>query len=156
MIQDFRIGAGELFINGTSVGHTTPEGVVVNYEPNVHLHKSGKYGDTPVKASLIGQTLTIQITIAETTAENMENAFAGVVNANDKIKFGGIAGREIVGKVLTLVPFDGTESWTFRNAIPTSNVEVAYQVDNERVYQVTYTAMVGSGVPEDENIAFVS
>jgi len=156
MIQDFRIGAGELFIDGVSCGHTTQEGVVVNYEPNIHLHKSGKFGDTPVKASLIGQNLTVQITMAETTADNMENAFAGVVSADDKIKFGGVAGREIAGKEIKLIPFDGTETWVFRNAVPTSNVEIAYQVDNERVYQITYTAMVEVGVPEDENIAYFS
>ena len=154
--SNFRIGAGALSIDGTDVGLTTPEGVVVNYEPDVHLHMSGKYGNTPVKASLIGQNLTLEVTMAEHTLSNIEDAYAGTVQADGKIKFGGLAGREVSGKTLVLTPFDGTPSWVFRNAVPTSAVEAAYQVDNERVIQVTFTAMVEEGVPEAENLAYVS
>lgn len=153
--SEYRIGAGYLTVNGSDVGGTTPEGVVINYEPEVHLHMSGKYGNTPIKASLIGQMLTLQITLGETTLTNMQKVFAGVTGTT-RTKFGGVAGREIQGAVLVMTPFDGTEAWTFRNAVPTSSVEVAYQVENERVYQVTFTAMIDPDAPEGEELAFVS
>lgn len=153
---NFHIGAGALSLGGADVGATTQEGAVVTYEPDVHLHMSGKYGSTPVKASLIGAKLTIQMTLAESTQANMEDVFAGASLADGKIKFGGIAGRAITGKTLVLTPFDGSESWTFRNAVPTSSVEVAYQADNERVYQVTFTALVDEDAPEADNMAYVS
>jgi hypothetical protein len=155
-VEDFRIGAGSLAINGSDIGLTTPDGIVVNYEPNVHLHQSGKYGTTPVKASLIGVNLTIEVYFAETTKDNLVKALSGSTSADGKVKIGGIAGTDITGAVLTLTPFDGTVSWTFRNCVPTSAVEVAYQVENERVYQVTFTAMVDTTKPEAENIAFAS
>lgn len=155
-VSDFRIGAGSLSIDASDVGFTTEEGMVVNYEPDVHLHLSGKYGNTPVKASLIGQTLTLEVWIAEHTFDNIEYAYAGVVNEDNKIKFGGLAGREITGKELILTPFDGTKSWHFRNAVPISAVEANFKVNDERVIHVTFQAMVDTTAPEDENLGYIS
>jgi hypothetical protein len=97
-VSDFRIGAGELSINGDEIGHTTPDGIVVSYEPNIHLHESGKYGHTPVKATLIGVTLTLQASMAEHTHDNMLLAYAGAEESGDKLQLGGVAGRELEGK----------------------------------------------------------
>ena len=156
-VSNFRIGAGALAIGSVGdIGGTTQEGMVVNYKPDVHLHLSGKYGNTPVKASLIGQELTLEVWMAESVAENIELAFAGVVNEDGKIKFGGLAGREIVGQELTLTPYDGTPAWKFKNAIPTSNVETNYKVNDERIIHVTFQAMVDNDSPEDENLAYIS
>ena len=153
---NFRIGAGSLTVNSQDVGYTTPEGVVVNVEPNVHIHQSGKWGTTGVKASIIGYEVTVQITMAETTLANLERAVAGSSSSGARVQVGGLAGREIAAEEIVLTPFDGTESWTFRRAVPSSPVEVLYQVENERVYQVTYTALVDDAAAEDENIMFVS
>ena len=154
--DNFRIGAGSLTIDGVDVGHTTPDGIVVTYEPEVHEHMSGKYGNTPVKASLIGQRLTLQITMAEATVANMEKAFAGVNLSAGAIQFGGVAGREVEGAELVMTPYDGTAPWTFHNAVPTSSVEMAYQVENERVYQVTFVALVDESQADGEELATFS
>lgn len=157
--QNFHIGAGAIAIDSNDVGATTPNGVVVNYEPDIHLHKSGKYGNTPVKASLIGKLLTIDMELAESTLTNMSKVFAGVTTEGTtptKVKFGGIAGTQIVGKKVVLTPFDGTPAWTFRNAIPSSPVAMNYTVEDERVFKVTFTALIDPTAPEDENLAFVS
>lgn len=153
---NFHIGAGDLKINGVSVGHTTPEGVLVNIEPDVHLHLSGKWGTTPVKAALKGYMVTVQVTMGETTLANLQDVVAGANQDAGKLQLGGLAGREIPGVELTLEPFDGTENWYFTNAVPSSPVEVAYQVENERVYQVTFTAMVDENAADDENIGYAS
>lgn len=154
--DNYHIGAGALYIDGVEVGGTTPEGMVVNYEPEVHMHMSGRFGNTPIKASLIGQTLTLQVTMGETTLANMLEAFAGVTGSSTKVKFGGYAGREISGKRLVLDPFDGTPAWVFQNAVPSSPVEMAYQVENERVYQVTFTALIDPDAATGEELGFVS
>jgi hypothetical protein len=154
--ENFRIGAGSLSVEGQDVGLTTEEGMVVVYEPDVHLHMSGKYGNTPVKASLIGINLTLEVWIAEHTLQNILNAFAGAAGSSTRVKIGGIAGREIVGKELVLTPFDGTPSWTFRNAVPVTSVDTNYKVNDERIVHVTFRAMVDMDAPEDENLAFIS
>jgi hypothetical protein len=152
-VDEFRIGAGSLTVNGSDVGGTTEEGAIVTVEPNVHLHKSGKYGTTPVKASLIGYNVTLQITIAETTKTNMARVIAGAVSEDSRIKIGGLAGRALTGVEIILTPFDGSPMWRIKNAVPTTSIEMAYQVENERVFQVTYTGMVDHDAVEDENIA---
>jgi hypothetical protein len=155
-VTDFRIGAGALSINGSDVGYTTEEGVVVSYEPDIHEHLSGKFGTTPVKASLVGMNLTLEVSMAEHTVTNIARAFAGVVNEDGKLKFGGLAGRQIVGAELILTPFDGTPAWVFRNAVPVSSVETNYKVNDERVIQVTFKALVDPDAPDAENLGYVS
>jgi hypothetical protein len=153
---NFRIGAGSLSVNSQDVGYTTPEGVVVNVEPNVHIHQSGKFGTTGVKASILGYEVTVQVTMGETTLQNFERAVAGSTSSGARVQIGGLAGREVNGAEIVMTPFDGTESWTFRNAVPTGPVEVLYQVENERVYQATFTALVDDSAPDAENVLFIS
>lgn len=155
--ENFRIGAGSLTVDGVDVGDTTPDGIVINYEPEVHLHMSGRHGNTPVKASLIGVTLTLQITIGETTLANLQKVLAGAtLDGSDKVDLGIVAGQEIAGVPLVMTPNDGTPNWNFRNAVVTSSVEVAYQVANERVYQVTFTGMIDEDAPDASALAYVS
>lgn len=153
--SDFRIGAGALSIDGEDVGLTNEEGVLVTYEPDVHLHMSGKY-PAPVKASLVGINLTIEITMAEWVFDNIAEAYAGVLQEDGKIKFGGLAGRALTGKELVLTPFDNTPSWYFRNAVPTSAVEAAYSKEDERLMKVTFTALVDTDADDDDNLGYIS
>lgn len=153
--QNFHIGAGAVSIDGTDIGETTPNGVVITYEPEIHFHKSGKYGNTPVKASLIGRTLTMEMELAETTLANMGKVFAGAeVVGTETVMFGGIP-TEIEGVELELTPYDGTPPWRFHNAVPSSSVAMNYTVEDERVFKVTFTAMISSENSEDNNLAAV-
>lgn len=152
-VDNFKIGAGSLSIDGADIGYTTEEGVVVTYEPDVHLHLSGKYGTTPVKASLVGMNLTLEVWMAENTLANLEKAMAGAFLDGSVVKFGGVAGTEITGAELVLTPFDGSPTWTFKNAVAISPVEVAYKVNDERIMQVTFRAMVDTTATENENVA---
>lgn len=154
--SNFKIGAGALTIDGQDVGLTTEEGVVVNYEPDVHLFTSGKYGTTPVKAALVGQKLTIEVWMGEHTLENIASAYAGVVSDTGKISFGGLAGREVEGHELILIPFDGSESWYFRNAVPTEAVDANYKVNDERIIHITFTAMVDVNATDEDNLGYLS
>lgn len=153
---NFRIGAGALSIEGQDVGLTTEEGAVVTYEPDVHLHLSGKYGTTPVKASLLGQKLTIEIYMGEHTLDNILEAYAGVTGNTGKVEFGGLSGREISGKELILSPFDGTPSWYFRNAIPMETVDANYKVNDERIIHVTFQALVDTAAADVDNLGYIS
>jgi len=154
--DDFRIGAGELSVGNESIGYTTPEGVVVTIEPNVHLHQSGKFGTTPVKATVLGYRVEVQVTMAESTLENLAKAIPGSVLNINHLGIGFSGSKPLTPVELVLTPFDGTPEWTFRNAVPTSSVELAYQVENERVVQVTFTALVDDDADDDSNIAYAS
>ena len=152
-ISNFAIGAGSLSIAGSDIGGTTEKGVVVSVEPNIHLHTSGKYGKTPVKATYLGINLTLVVEMAEATLANLNKVIGGSHLVGSKVQFGGVAGVEVVGKELIITPFDGSEAWTFKNAVPTGSVEVEYSTTNERIFKVTFTAMVDSTEAENENVA---
>lgn len=154
--DNFHIGACKLYADGQFVGETNEEGAVVNYEADVHLHKSGTFGNTPVKGSVIGKTLSIEVWIAEHTMDNIETFFPGVLREGEKIKFGGPAGLEIQGVQLTLVPNDGTPSWYFRNAIPSTAVETAYKVNDERLIHLTLSALIDPSAPANEELGYFS
>jgi hypothetical protein len=153
-MDNFRIGAGDLEIDGTSVGHTTEEGVVISYEPDVHFHLTGKYGTTPARASLVGITLTLEVWMAEHTFANIESAFGGVLN-DGQIKFGGLAGREMTPMTLALLPYDDSPAWYFRKAVPTGAVETAFKVNDERIIHVTFQALVDENAADDDNLGYV-
>jgi hypothetical protein len=154
-IEKLKIGGGELFIDDVSVGETTQEGIIITYEPDVHEFKTGQYGSTSSKASIIGAKLSIKIVMAENTAENLKEVLAGTSQSDDKNKIGSIAGEKISEKEIKLVPFDGSDSWTFQKAVPISPVEILYQPNNERVYSVTFLCLVDEQVDEDENLAHI-
>lgn len=150
---EYKIGAGYLTLDGDDLGGTTEEGVVVHYDPDIFLHTSGKYGSTPIKASLKGVKLTIEATLGETTEGNLEKVFAGVGAGG---KFGGVAGTEITGGELIVNPFDGSEAWIFTNVVPTGTVEVAYLPNKERVYKVTFTALIDPNAVEGQELGYLS
>ena len=153
---NYRLGAGELLIGGTSIGSTSEEGITVTIEPNLVELKSGKYGETPVKVFRTGYQVTAQVVIAEQTLANWNDAIAGSTQTDGKLKVGGVAGTEVTGQTLELDPFDGTQSWLFRKAVPTSSVELAYKAGEPRYINVTFKALVDVNAPEDENIVYAS
>ena len=151
--QNFRIGSGSLAIAGEDVGLLAEDGCVIKYAPDVHLHMSAKY-PAPVKASLVGVKLTIEMWMGEHTADNMESSFAGVTNNAGQIEFGGLAGREVEGKTMVLTPFDGTPAWYFRNVIPTESVDTNYKKNDERIIHVTFTGMIDMDAEEASNLGY--
>ena len=155
-VDNFKISPADLRINGASVGGTTESGIVVTPAPDVHLHMSSQYGNTPVKASLIGMELTIVAEMAESTKDNLVKAAAGASSGDGKVKFGSVAGQALTPVVLDVVPFNGDESWKFRQAIPTDIGEITYSGTGERVYNVTFTALIDTSAPEGERLAYVS
>lgn len=155
--ENFQIGAATVRYKSTHLGHTNEDGVIVNYEPDVHMHMSGRFGTTPVKASLIGKKLEITAHLAEMTLARFEKAFAGSAIASSILNFGGVAGEELVGGELVVLPNHGNiKKWTFKNAVVTGAIEQEYSVTNEQILAVTFTAMVDEDAADIENIAEVS
>ena len=104
----------------------------------------------------MGHLLTIELNILETTIANLAEVLAGGALDGAVIDIGGQAGREISGKEIILTPLDGTESWTFKNAVPSGSVEILYSPTGDRIYKAMFTALVDEASVEDENLAQVS
>lgn len=155
--RDFQIGGATVRYNGVHLGHTNEDGVVISYEPDVHMHMSGRYGTSPVKASLVGKTLTVTVNLAEMTLARFEKAFTGTAIASSILNFGGTAGEALTGYDLIVLPNHGNiKKWTFKNAVVTGAIEQEYSPSNEQILAVTFTALVDEDEPEVENLAEVS
>lgn len=140
--SNFHISGGSIHINGENIGSLNQDGATVNYAPDVHLHLSAKYGSSPVAATVIGIEATMELNIGETTLDNVLKTFGGIIDDSGTPRMGGVVGTQMTGVELTLTPFDGTFSWILHNAVPISNVEVAYSPASERAFVVTFRGMI--------------
>lgn len=139
---NFHISGGKVYIDDENIGSLNQDGAVVNYNPDVHLHQSAKFGSTPVAATLVGVECTMELHIGETTQANLARVLAGANDAGSHIELGSVVGDQMTGVEVLLVPFDDTDSWVLHNAVPVSNVEVGYSPSNEREYVVTFRGMI--------------
>jgi len=155
--ENFQIGGATVRYAGVFLGHTNEDGITISYEPDIHMHMSGKYGTTPVKASLVGKKVTIEVNLAEITLANFKKTLSGSTLPVSTLLIGGVAGEELVGAELVVLPNHGNiKKWTFKNAVITSSVEQEYSPSNEQILKVTYTAMVSENVADASNLAEVS
>lgn len=155
--ENFQIGGATVRYAGVLLGHTNENGIIVSYEPDIHMHMSGKFGTTPVKASLVGRKVTIEVNLAEITLANFEKTMSGSEIVASILNVGGTAGEALTGAELVVLPNHGNiKKWTFKNAVITSAVQQEYSPSNEQILKVTYTAMVDEDSADAENIAEVS
>lgn len=155
--ENFQIGAAIARYAGVALGHTNEDGVTISYEPDVHMHMSGKFGTTPVKASLVGKKVEVTINLAEMTLANLNKSMAGAVLTSSLINIGGVAGEAMTGYELVVLPHHGNiKRWKFRNAVVTSAIEQEYSPSNEQILVVTFTALVDEDVSDANNLVEVS
>jgi hypothetical protein len=149
----YRIGSGYIKYKNDDLGGTTEEGVTIKVDRDIFLHTSGKYGSTPIKASLKGVKVEIEAEFGEVSATQLATFLPGVLSGSN---FGIQAGDEIPGGKLEFLPFDGTEAWIFTNAVPTSPVEQVYKPDKPTTYKVTFTAMIDGVAADGKELGYLS
>ncbi len=154
MAQDItkvKLGTCQVTFNGTDLGHTIG-GCEATYEPMFKAINVDKYGGTDVERILIGEKLSVKIPLAETSIANLAAAMPHGTRGTQKISVGSVAGKKqtLVGFLLTLHPFanatnDKSEDFNIFKAASSEPVMLPYKNDNERVYEVTFTALLDEG-----------
>lgn len=139
---NFHISGAKIYIDGENIGSLNQDGAIVNYNPDVHLHMSAKFGSSPVAGTVIGVEATMELHIGETTRENLLRVLAGATEDGNKVAMGGVVGQQLTAVEVLLVPFDDTESYILHNAIPVSNVEISFSPNKEREYVVTFRGLI--------------
>lgn len=138
---------------GTDLGHLMG-GATFTYDIDTEDIKADKFAGV-VDRALTSENLEIVLQMAETKAAAvMRYAFAGgeydTSGANKQIKFGRNTGYLIHagrGAQLVLHPIanaanDESEDVVIYNAAPVDSVELNYEVDGQRVAEVTFRAAV--------------
>lgn len=148
-IDNVKIGVCSVSFNAVDLGHTM-EGVVVNYEPEYHDILVDRFGNTVAEKVLIGEKLTAVVTLAEATIANLRVAIpTGSTSPATRMTIGRDTGLRMTSKAAQLVlhPIANaagvrTEDVVFHKAVASEPIELPHKFDEERKFQVTFTALL--------------
>jgi len=151
-LSSLYVAAGCLVtFGGVDLGHTV-DGAEVEIEREFTEVKTDIYGNTPVDYVLAGQKASIKLKLAEITPGILSyvipEADWDVGSTNNHLHFGSRAGYSLRDDALQLVltPLgknaDNSRTITLFRAVSTENATVAYKIDEQSVYEVTFTALV--------------
>lgn len=148
-ITNVQVGPCSVTFNSVDLGHTKG-GVEVSYEPEYFEASVDTYGNTPIEKYLMGEKLTAKVPLAEFTLPNMGvaipmGAYAGAANARRTM--GAKAGKKATSVTAQLVlhPInEGTRRHdiVFHKAFVDSVVLLPHRVDEEKVFEVTFSAVL--------------
>ncbi len=151
-VNNLYVAAGSLItFGGVDLGHTV-DGAEVEIERELTEVKTDIYGNTPVDYVLSGQKATVKLKLAEITPGILSyvipEADWDVGSARDHLHFGTKAGYSLRADALELVirpqanNTNSDKTITFFKAVSTENATVSYKIDEQSVYEVTFTALV--------------
>lgn len=146
--SNIRLGACSVTWGGVDLGYTQG-GVTVTISSSKHDTKVDQEGDTPVDSYVMSRTVSVKVPMAETTVDKLATILgttggteaSGVLSVTTGV---GISMRS-GAKPLVLHPTskastDTSEDFTIPLANTTGDVTFAYEVDKERVFEVTFDA----------------
>lgn len=151
-VSNLRIGPCRITWKGQDVGFTLG-GATLTYERKLTDLTVDKYGDSPVDMALTSTTLKIVTKVAEPVANKIKQMMPEgtdvVSGGNEQVGFAageGATMRQYAG-LLTLHPLsksdtDYSEDVTIYLAVPSNNVELGYEVANQRAFTVEFSALV--------------
>jgi len=151
-LNNLYVAAGSLVtLGGADLGHTV-DGVEINIEREFTEVKTDIFGNTPVDYVLSGQKATVKLKLAEITPGILSYAIPetdyDLGTADDHLHFGTKAGYSLRSDALQLVitpqgsNTTNEKTITFWKAVSTDNITFAYKIDEQTVYEVTFTALV--------------
>lgn len=150
-LTNLRMSACTVTYGGVSLGHTKG-GVIFKYAPKYSDLQADQYGETPIDKVLIGEDVTIKVSLAEPQIAVLNSIVpAGdyVGSTNERLGLGRDAGYSTRSdsKALVLHPVDRgatdySEDVTIYKAVSSEPVDLNYEVDKQRIFEVTFTALV--------------
>ena len=151
-IVNTRIGVCSVEFDDKDLGHTKG-GVELSYEPTVADIGVDQYGTSPVDLALVGENLTIKLALAEATVENLSKGITAgefetgtegerlEIGANSGKMFAALA-KELVLHPTRLDAADESEDVVIYKAVVTEAVVASYTIDEQRVFEVTFRALI--------------
>lgn len=161
-IQNVRIGDCDVFFDGVHLGHTKG-GVEFTFEREFEDLTVDKYLNMPVDMALTGQNLLVKAYLAEITNDVLNVAIPeggyALGSADDKLGLGTDSGYLLAAdaKALRLHPrnkaaTDYSEDIYLHKAISVENVELAFKIDEQRVIETTFRALVDESQPNGSRL----
>lgn len=156
-IQNVRIGDCDVFLNEIHLGHTKG-GVEFTFEREFEDLTVDKYGNMPIDMALTGQNLLIKAYLAEITNDVLNSVIPegdyALGTSDDKLGLGRDSGDLLrqYAQPLRLHPrnkaaTDYSEDIYVHLAVSVENVEMAFKIDEQRVIETTFRALVDETQP---------
>lgn len=151
-LANVRIGACSVLWGGVSLGHTK-DGAEFSFERSFEDLMVDQYGETAVDKALKGQNLTVKVYLAEPNTAMLHAALPEQGHASgangERVGLGVDAGATLrqYAKELVLHPLknassDDSEDIHIYKAVSMETVALNYKVDEQRVIEVTFQALV--------------
>jgi hypothetical protein len=144
-------GPQRLVFGGQTLGHTL-DGVTFTYERSFTDVYVDQYGETSIDKVLMGQTLQITFQMAETDWTNWNAAIPETSSQSStyaRTDLGADAGASLRAEAQQLsihpnrlLDTDTSEDIVIYKAVSTENIEVVLKNDEQKVIEVTFTALV--------------
>lgn len=161
-VQNLRIGDCDVFLDGIHLGHTKG-GVEFTFEREFEDLTVDKYGNMPVDMALTGNNLLIKAFLAEITNDVLNVAIPegkyDLGPSDDKLGLGTDSGYLLRqdAKPLRLHPrnkaaTDYSEDIYIWLAVSVENVEMAFKIDEQRVIETTFRALVDESKTNGERL----
>jgi len=164
-IANVKIGVCQVVFNGVDLGHTK-DGVSFSYEPDIADVTVDQYGSSPINKVLIGENLQMKLSLAEQTLANMKVALPGASHETgaegSRLEIGRNCGYELDNEahLLRLHPIaneasDLSEDVVIYKAVAVEAVETNYKVDEQRVLEVTFQALIDETKSEGNRLGHI-
>lgn len=149
--QNLRLGHCTVNFNGVDLG-LTKDGCTITVDQEFADVTADKWGNTPYDRKILGQTVTVTVSLAEAQIDQLAVAFPmGTVTGatSARFEFGNEAGKSLraEGAKLILHPnynlvTNVDEDWTFHKAVVSEVGDITLNNEDQTVYEVTFTAMI--------------
>lgn len=162
-VTNVRVSAASVTFDGNDLGHVQG-GVTITYSPEFHDVQVDKYGNSIAEKVLIGENLTVECNLAESTVANYLVGVAASTSAGAgaKAEIGRSAGRRMSGDAAQLVvhPYengatDYSDDVVIHKAIASADMESAFEVDGERLVPVTFQAIIDESKTDGNFLGFI-
>lgn len=155
--MDYGDGSGEVFLGQTKGG------VEFTFEREFEDLTVDKYGSMPLDIALTGQNLMIKATLAEMTTRAFDHAIPegryASTASDSKIGLGTQAGflSSTVQGLMRLhrrgtSPSSRNEDIYIWKAVSVETIELAYKIDEQRVLEITWRALVDETRADGEHL----
>lgn len=161
--SNMRTGPAVVYFGGSCVGVTIGD---VEFSPELEqrLRKTARYGETPVDFIHTGEKYSVKVKMAEHAVANLAVALPEGVTVSNSRYFGRVpgglasahSGRLVVRPVDKDAADDTTQDLVFHKAVVTEVESVTYSVDDERVFGVTFTALVDDTQDDGKKLGFIN
>jgi hypothetical protein len=160
---NIKIGSCSVFLGGVDLGHTKG-GVTFSYSPEYTDITADKYGNTPIDKVLTGEILTVTVPLAEPQVARIKEIIplSTEVGTNGRATIGKVAGSRLLAQAAQLVlhPLNNaanvlTEDIVLHKAVVHGEVSMNFEVDNERVVEVEFIALIDTTKSDGNLLGFV-